>query len=36
MFITLVAFVGLIAALTVATHWSCRIRNTDIKVKLTN
>jgi hypothetical protein len=26
MFIMLVAFVGLIAALTVATHWSCRIR----------
>jgi hypothetical protein len=36
MFIMLVAFVGLIAALTAATHWSCRIRNTNTKVKLTN
>jgi hypothetical protein len=36
LFIMLVAFVGLIAALAAATHWSCRIRNTDIKVKLSN
>ena len=31
-FIMLVAFVGLVAALAVATHWSCRIRNTDTEL----
>jgi hypothetical protein len=35
-FIMLVALLGVIAALAVATHWSCRLRNTDTKVKLTN
>ena len=35
-FIMLVVLVGVIAALAVATHWSCRIRNMDTKVKLTN
>jgi len=35
-FIMLVALLGVIAALAVATHWSCRIRNTDSKIKLGN
>ena len=35
-FIILLAFVGVIAALAVATDWSCRIRDVDTKDKLTN
>jgi hypothetical protein len=35
-FIMLLAFVGVIAALAVATDWSCRIRDVDTKDKLTN
>ena len=36
LFTMLVALVGVIAVLAVATHWSCRSRNTDTNVKLTN
>lgn len=36
LFIMLVGLVGVIATLAAATHWSCRIRNTNTKVKLTN
>jgi hypothetical protein len=32
LFVILVAWVGVIAALAVATHWSCRLRNTDTKL----
>ena len=35
-FIILLGFVGVIAALAVASDWSCRIRNVDTKDKLTN
>ena len=35
-FIILLAFVGVIAALAVASDWSCRIRNVDTKDKLTS
>jgi hypothetical protein len=35
-FIMLVVLVGVIAALAVATHWSCRIRDTDTRAGLTN
>jgi len=35
-FIMLVALVGVIAAMAVATHWSCRIRNMENEVKLTH
>ena len=35
-FILLVALVGVIAALAVAFHWSCRLDNEDTKDKLTN
>jgi len=35
-FIMLLAFVGVIAALAVASDWSCRIRNVDTKDKLTS
>ena len=35
-FILPVAFVGVIATLAVAFHWSCRIDNEDTKDKLTN
>ena len=35
-FIILVATVGVIATLAVATDWSCRLSNTDTKDKSTN
>lgn len=35
-FILLVVLVGVIATLAVASHWSCRLGNTDTKDKLTH